>query len=149
MTPSARNNLMKISNPENDNRKLNLTPLIDVVFLLLIFFMVSTTFEKQAKLKIELPEASAQAGVAEAQELVIAISQKGVFFVNNNELVNAKPQSLQNALQKIAEDARDMPVIIKADANVAHKHVVMAMDVLGNMGFAKVSMATTQPVDAQ
>lgn len=140
---------MRISNPENDNRKLNLTPLIDVVFLLLIFFMVSTTFEKQAKLKIELPEASAKAAPSEAQELVISISQKGVFFVNNNELVNAKPQSLKNALEKITEDARDMPVIIKADANVAHKHVVMAMDVLGNMGFAKVSMATTQAKEAQ
>ena len=140
---------MRISNPENDNRKLNLTPLIDVVFLLLIFFMVSTTFEKQAKLKIELPEASAKAAASEAQELVIAISQKGVFFVNNNELVNAKPKALQNALQNIAEDARDMPVIIKADANVAHKHVVMAMDVLGNMGFAKVSMATTQAKEVQ
>lgn len=140
---------MKISNQENDNRKLNLTPLIDVVFLLLIFFMVSTTFEKQAKLKIELPEASAKPAPSEAKELVISISQKGVFFVNNNELVNVKPQSLQNALQKIAEDVRDMPVIIKADANVAHKHVVMAMDVLGNMGFAKVSMATTQSSEAQ
>lgn len=140
---------MKLSNSENENRKLNLTPLIDVVFLLLIFFMVSTTFEKQAKLKIELPEASANPAPSEAHELVIAISQKGVFFVNNNELVNAKPQSLKNALQKLAEDARDLPVIIKADANVAHKHVVMAMDVLGNMGFAKVSMATTQTKDVQ
>lgn len=140
---------MRISKPENENRKLNLTPLIDVVFLLLIFFMVSTTFEKQAKLKIELPEASANPAPASAHELVIAISQKGVFFVNNNELVNAKPQSLQNALQKLAEDARDMPVIIKADANVAHKHVVMAMDVLGNMGFEKVSMATTQSKEVQ
>lgn len=135
---------MKISSSQPEGNKLNLTPLIDVVFLLLIFFMVSTTFEKQAKLKIELPEASSEPSVSEQQDLVISISQKGVFFVNNNELVNAQSQSLQNALQNIVSDARDMPVIIKADANVAHKHVVMAMDVLGNMGFEKVSMATTQ-----
>ncbi len=140
---------MKISNPQNDNRKLNLTPLIDVVFLLLIFFMVSTTFEKQAKLKIELPEASANPVTSQSEDLVISISQKGVFFVNNNELVNAQSQTLTKALQNIAKDARDMPVIIRADANVAHKHVVMAMDVLGNMGFQTVSMATTQPSSNQ
>ncbi|TDR22330.1 ExbD/TolR family protein [Marinicella litoralis] len=140
---------MRISNQDNENRKLNLTPLIDVVFLLLIFFMVSTTFEKQAKLKIELPEASANPVTSAAQDLVISISQKGVFFVNNNELINAQNHTLKNALQKIVEDARDMPVIIKADANAAHKHVIMAMDVLGNMGFEKVSMATTQISDKQ
>ncbi len=140
---------MKISNQDNENRKLNLTPLIDVVFLLLIFFMVSTTFEKQAKLKIELPEASANPVRSEGEELIISISQKGVFFVNNNELVNAQHNSLKNALQKIAEDARDLPVTIKADANAAHKHIIMAMDVLGNMGFEKVSMATTQLSDSQ
>ena len=135
---------MKISSQQPENRKLNLTPLIDVVFLLLIFFMVSTTFEKQAKLKIELPEASAKPVASEQQDLIISISEKGVFFVNNNELINAQSQSLKNALQQIVKDSRDMPVIIRADANVAHKHVIMAMDVLGNMGFEKVSMATTQ-----
>lgn len=140
---------MKISNQQNDNSKLNLTPLIDVVFLLLIFFMVSTTFEKQAKLKIELPEASASASPSEATELVISISQKGVFFINNNELINVQRQGLQNALQAITNDARDMPVMIRADANAAHKYVVMAMDVLGDMGFQTISMATTEPSETQ
>lgn len=149
MMPSAKNKRMKISNQDNENRKLNLTPLIDVVFLLLIFFMVSTTFEKQAKLKIELPEASTNPVASEGQDLVISISHKGVFFVNNNELVNAQNHSLKNALQKIAKDDRSVSVIIKADANAAHKHVVMVMDVLGNMGFQKVSMATTQASDNQ
>lgn len=140
---------MKISSQQAENRKLNLTPLIDVVFLLLIFFMVSTTFEKQAKLKIELPEASVTPAISKQQDLVISISQKGVFFVNNNELINAQTKSLKNALQQIVKDSRDMPVIIRADANAAHKYVVMAMDVLGNMGFEKVSMATTQASDSQ
>ena len=140
---------MKISSQDNENRKLNLTPLIDVVFLLLIFFMVSTTFEKQAKLKIELPEASAKVSAADAPELVISISQKGVFFVNSNELVNVQPQVLQNAIQAIVNDDRDRQVVIRADANAAHKHVILAMDVLGNMGFQKVSMATTESSDSQ
>lgn len=140
---------MKLSTQQAEKSKLNLTPLIDVVFLLLIFFMVSTTFEKQAKLKIELPEASSKPSTSEQQDLVISISQKGVFFVNNNELINAQTQSLKNTLSQIVKDSRDMPVIIRADANAAHKHVVMAMDVLGNMGFSKVSMATTQASDSK
>lgn len=136
---------MKFSNPDNERRSLNLTPLIDVVFLLLIFFMVSTTFEKQSKLKIELPEASPKAQVSSQQELIISISQNGAFYVNNNEIPNAQVDNLTRALNAIARDQRDMPVTIKADANVAHKHVVLAMDVLGNMGFESVSMATTRP----
>ena len=140
---------MRITSQQPENRKLNLTPLIDVVFLLLIFFMVSTTFEKQAKLKIELPEASVNPVESVQEDLVISISQKGVFFVNNNELINAQSQSLKNTLEQIVNDSRDMPVIIRADANVAHKHVIMAMDVLGNMGFSKVSMATTQTSESQ
>jgi len=140
---------MKFTNQQTEGNKLNLTPLIDVVFLLLIFFMVSTTFENQAKLKIELPEATIKSQPSEQQDLVISISQKGVFFVNNNELVNAQRQNLSNALINVVKDDRSMPVIIRADANVAHKHVVMAMDVLGNLGFEKVSMATTQTSDSQ
>jgi len=140
---------MKFTNQQTEGNKLNLTPLIDVVFLLLIFFMVSTTFEKQAKLKIELPEATIKSQPSEQHDLVISISQKGVFFVNNNELVNAQRQNLSNALINVVKDDRSMPVIIRADANVAHKHVVMAMDVLGNLGFEKVSMATTQTSDSQ
>ncbi|WP_154223103.1 ExbD/TolR family protein [Marinicella rhabdoformis] len=135
---------MKISSSESERRNLNLTPLIDVVFLLLIFFMVSTTFEKQSKLKIELPEASADAVASVQEDLVISISKNGAFYVNNNEVPNAQTANLTKALRAIAKDDRDMPVILKADANVAHKHVVLAMDVLGNMGFSAVSMATTK-----
>lgn len=135
---------MKISSSESERRNLNLTPLIDVVFLLLIFFMVSTTFEKQSKLKIELPEASADAVASVQDDLIISISKNGAFYVNNNEVPNAQSANLTKALRAIAKENRDMPVILKADANVAHKHVVLAMDVLGNMGFSTVSMATTK-----
>mgnify|MGYP000518918156 CR=1 FL=1 len=135
---------MKISSSETERRNLNLTPLIDVVFLLLIFFMVSTTFEKQSKLKIELPEASQDAVASAQQELTLSISQNGAFYVNNNEVPNAQVISLTQAFRAVSNDKLDMPVTIKADANVAHKHVVMAMDVLGTMGFTTVSMATTK-----
>jgi len=140
---------MKISSDQTDNRKLNMTPLIDVVFLLLIFFMVSTTFEKQSKLKIELPEASVDPVTQVAEELIVSVTQKGVMYVNNTELINAQAETLKKALNAVVSDARDMSVIIRADANTAHKHVVTVMDVLGRMGFNKVTMATTQATDSK
>ena len=135
---------MKILNNDSQRRSLNLTPLIDVVFLLLIFFMVTTTFEKQAKLKIELPEAEIEPVATQTENLTISLSKNGEVFINNTELPNNERQSIVNALQNVANEDREMQVIIRADANVAHKFVVRIMDVLGSMGFSKVSMATTE-----
>jgi len=138
---------MKFSNTDNQPSRLNLTSLIDVVFLLLIFFMVSTTFEKQAKLKIELPEASQQSGQPESQNLTITINAKGTFYINNNELVNVKSAALKQSLIKVAGENRDLKVIVRADANAAHKHIVMALDVLGQLGFSAISIATTETTE--
>ncbi len=138
---------MKFSKTDDQPSRLNLTSLIDVVFLLLIFFMVTTTFEKQAKLKIELPEASQESNQAESQDLTITINAKGVFYINNNELVNVKSGALKQSLIKVAGDNRTLKVIIRADANAAHKYVVMALDVLGQLGFASISIATTETTE--
>ncbi len=134
---------MKFATEETNPSRLNLTSLIDVVFLLLIFFMVSTTFEKQAKLKIELPEASQQAAAGESQNLTITINAKGTFYINDQELSNQDAQALRKQLQKEAGDNRDMKVLVKADANAAHKYVVTVLDVLGQMGFTGIAIATT------
>lgn len=135
---------MKFATEETNPSRLNLTSLIDVVFLLLIFFMVSTTFEKQAKLKIELPEASQQAAAGESQNLTITINAKGTFYINDQELSNQDAQALRKQLQKEAGDNRDMKVLVKADANAAHKYVVTVLDVLGQMGFTGIAIATTE-----
>lgn len=135
---------MKFATEETNPSRLNLTSLIDVVFLLLIFFMVSTTFEKQAKLKIELPEASQQAAASESQNLTITINAKGTFYINDQELSNQDAQALRKQLQKEAGDNRDMKVLVKADANAAHKYVVTVLDVLGQMGFTGIAIATTE-----
>lgn len=138
---------MKILNNNSERRSLNLTPLIDVVFLLLIFFMVTTTFEKQSKLKIELPEADIKPTTAQTENLTISISQKGEIFINNNQLVNTNRQNIINVLQSTVQENRELPVVIRADANVPHKYVVRVLDVLGTMSFEQVSMATTELSD--
>ncbi len=134
---------MKFSNESKKGPKLNMTSLIDVVFLLLIFFMVTTTFEKQAKLKIQLPEATQEIHNQSPSQIVISISQKGSIYLNNNELLNSQYTNIAAGLKRLLKGDEKPPVVIRADANAAHKHVVTVMDVLADMGFVSVSIATT------
>ena len=103
---------MKFTDENKLGPKLNMTSLIDVVFLLLIFFMVTTTFEKQAKLKIELPEATEKIQTNAKEQIVISISQKGGIYLNNNELLNSQYDSIANGLKVMLGDGEKPPVII-------------------------------------
>ncbi len=134
---------MRLSDSASDEPDINLAPLIDVVFLLLIFFMVTTTFERQARLRIALPEASEEPSSVEPERLEIAISEDGRFFVNNNEVVNRGLATLKLAIERAAGDDRDMPLVIRADAKTPHQAVVMAMDAVNQLGFVNLSIATT------
>lgn len=135
---------MKFSNESKKGPKLNMTSLIDVVFLLLIFFMVTTTFEKQAKLKIQLPEATEKVQNQAQSQIIISISQKGAIYLNNNELLNSQYSSIASGLKRMVDGDENKPsIVIRADANAAHKYVVTVMDVLADMGFTSVSIATT------
>lgn len=134
---------MKFTEDNKQGPRLNMTSLIDVVFLLLIFFMVTTTFEKQAKLKIQLPEATEKTQSASQEQIVVSISQKGSIYLNNNELINSQYDVVANGLKGMIEDGQTPPVVIRADANAAHKHVVTVMDALADLGFTSVSIATT------
>jgi biopolymer transport protein ExbD len=128
------------SRPEPD---VNLTPLIDVVFLLLIFFMVSTSFVKQSQITIRLPEAESTAMVEEPPEQIdIMITEQGTYLVNGRELINNRPETIRNALQRVSGGNTDLPLTISADANARHQHVVTAMDVAGRLGFVRISIAT-------
>lgn len=123
--------------------EVNLTSLIDVVFLLLIFFMVSTSFVKQAQISIQLPEADSQAVIEEVPlQLEIMITEQGTYLVNGRELVNNRAETIRNALQKLSAGDTSLPLTISADANARHQHVVTAMDVAGRLGFTKISIAT-------
>ncbi|MDH5393167.1 MAG: biopolymer transporter ExbD [Gammaproteobacteria bacterium] len=135
---------MNLKPDREDNVELNLTPLIDVVFLLLIFFMVSTTFEKQAKLKIQLPDSTAQAEVQNDKSIVIGIDAKGHYFINDRQLVNTSLDTLKTALKQVSSGKTDMLVILRADAKTPHQSVVTAMDAASQLGLVKLSIATLQ-----
>ena len=132
-------------NPEEDV-DINLTPLIDVVFLLLIFFMVSTTFDTTSQLKIKLPEASRSQVAQAPQKINLLIDARGNFYVNSRELTNSKSATLKAALERIMADGK-LPIVIQSDAASPVQSLVTAMDVVGQLGLPQVSIATTRPIE--
>lgn len=134
------------SHSSEEEASINLTPLIDVVFLLLIFFMVSTTFDTTSELKIRLPEASQDKVIEKPRTLNILIDAKGRFFLNSRELSSQKSDALMAALQRVLQGA-DRPVVIQSDAESPVQSLVTAMDVVGRLGLTQVSIATTRPIE--
>ncbi len=129
---------------KEESVEVNLTPLIDVVFLLLIFFMVSTTFDKHAKLKVTLPEASTKSAHQQVDPLVLSIDAKGNYFLNERQVVNQKLKTLKQAIQKTMGDDKDMAIVLRADANTPHQFVVRAMDAASQLGLTQLSIATVE-----
>jgi len=123
---------------------VNLTSLIDVVFLLLIFFMVSTTFDRHAKLKVELPEASAKTEQQIEEPVVLSIDVKGNYFINDRQVVNTQLETLKIALQKTIADKKDVSLVLRADAKTPHQSVVRAMDAASQLGLTRLSIATIE-----
>jgi len=121
---------------------VDLTPLIDVVFLLLIFFMVSTTFTKESHLEIDLPQSSAEPAKPAVKEIEVVVNAEGEYMVNDRRLVNNQEETLKKAIQKLSNGDNKIPFIITADAKTAHEFVVRVMDVAGQLGFAQLSITT-------
>lgn len=130
---------------EREELGINLTPLIDVVFLLLIFFMVSTTFRKEADLNIDLPSASPTPVTTEQERLTVAVDKTGRYFLNDQPLADTSVETLKAALLAAAGDNRRLPFIIRADATTPHQAVVTVMDTAGQLGFRRLSIATVPP----
>lgn len=136
---------------DEDEVQINLTPLIDIVFLLLIFFMVSTTFTRESQLKIQLPEARGeQATQQKIPQLVIEISSLGVYAVKGpqdqaaRQVLNTSPQALERVIRTAGEnqDKDKMIVIIRADKQTPHEAVVRALSVAGQLGLKRITFAT-------
>jgi len=136
---------VKFRRQNRDEEGVNLTPLIDVVFLLLIFFMVSTTFTKETHLTLDLPEATGEPSSDLPDQLEIVISVDGSYSLNGKALVNNKIETLMSGIQKLSEGNTKLPLIVTADAKTPHQAVVQAMDAAGQLGFSHLSITTRQP----
>ncbi len=131
---------------------INLAPLIDVVFLLLIFFMVTTTFKDEVGIKIQLPEAQS-GGTVEKQALTLVIDASGLFYINDRQVVDTHPETLRKALGEAIGQVRqssgdwspgELPLVLMADAQTPHQAVMTALDVASQLGLTRFSFAATQ-----
>ena len=124
---------------------IDLTSLIDVVFLLLLFFMVSTTFERPAALKIKLPEASSmEAATDRPDRLELVIDAKGRLYLNDQQLVDGRVETIKAAFTQQAGTNRSLPLLLRADRETPHHFVVTAMDAAAQLGFVNLSIATNR-----
>ncbi len=132
---------MKFRHQRPEEVSVNITPLIDVVFILLIFFMISTTFKKESHIELSLPKASSELAQNEQEKIEIIIGAQGAYAVNGMALLNNDVGTLKRAINKVSTDTQ-LRVIISADAQAPHQAVVSAMDVAGQLGFSRLSITT-------
>jgi len=135
---------VNIGSGRKEELDVNITPLIDVVFLLLIFFMVSTTFERESEIEIVLPQAAANAVPAEDAALEVTIDAEGTFYVNGKRVINTKIETLKKAMKQAAGDRKEPPIILSADAQTPHQAVITVMDAARQLGFVHLNFATVK-----
>jgi biopolymer transport protein ExbD len=131
---------------QDDTPDINLIPLIDVVLCLLIFFVVTTTFDARSVLKLELPRADGQPAESQTRALSVLVNAQGRYFVGDREVLRTDLESLKQSLRDVAGDDRNRPVLLRADARTQHQAVVTALDAIGQLGFHRVAIATAPEV---
>jgi len=141
---------MNLKPRAKEDPEVNLISLIDVVLMLVVFFMLSSTFIEEGRVRIRLPEASSVPVTRERSEpIVVAVTQQGRYIVNGRELINSSAETLRAALVREAGTDRSMRVTVRADARATHQSVITAMDVLGRLGFSEIAIATVKEGTAE
>lgn len=125
-----------------DEPEINLVPLIDVILVLIIFFVITTTFDARSTLQLQLPNASADTATTEAAVLSLLINAEGRYFVGDREVLRTDLDALKQVLLEEGGEDRARPVLLRADARTPHQAVVTALDALGQLGFRRISIAT-------
>jgi len=134
---------------QKDTLDVNITPLIDVVFLLLIFFMVSTTFERESEIEIMLPQSSSTNKVTDDFVMEVSVDAEGTYYINGKRVINTKLETLMKAMKEVAGDRKDPPIILSADAKTPHQAVITVMDAAARLGFIHLNFATTRTTEEQ
>ncbi|HEX2666738.1 MAG TPA: biopolymer transporter ExbD [Gammaproteobacteria bacterium] len=127
-----------------EDPELNLISLVDVVLMMLVFFMMTTHFIQSTSVNVELPSAGVPPVYTEAQGIEITVDAEGRYFVDQKPVPGSGAASLREALLAAAGDKRDQPIILRADARATHQSVVTVMDVAGALGFAQLQILTTE-----
>ncbi|MGH8259636.1 MAG: ExbD/TolR family protein [Steroidobacteraceae bacterium] len=128
-----------------EDPEINLVSLIDVVLMMVVFFMLSSSLTPEGRIHIQLPQASSvPVAPPKSDPLIVTVTQQGSYLVNGRELINSSPETLRAALLRAAGSSRNGAVTLRADARSTHQAVVTAMDVLGRLGFIEITIATIQ-----
>ena len=140
---------MRLQSRSRDEPEINVISLVDVLLVLVLFFMVSTSFLRETEISLQLPEATTDKNIEVPREaLEITVTQSGSYLVNGRELVNNERRTLRAAIERVIGAKRDIPVLIRADAAATHQAVITAIDVAGQLGFVKYKIATVTPPEA-
>lgn len=137
---------MKFQRKKREKVDITLISLIDVLFVLLLFFMVSTTFNRHTQVKIKLPEANTAEAEANPKMVTLVIDADGVYYLAGedglpHQLVNQQKETLEQELRKLAVQAKDLPFIINADGKTPHQAVITALEAAGDAGFSHITFA--------
>ena len=136
---------MNFRRKEVEELDVNITPLIDVVFLLLIFFMVSTTFDHQSELSIDLPQASGKISEIQNKVLDIAIDASGEYYLNSKKMSDAKIETLIKEIKLAISKVKEPKIIISADKNTPHQAVMSVMDAARRLNITHLTFAAVKP----
>ena len=117
-------------------------PLIDVLLVVIIFLMVTTTFAKLSEVKINLPIAEKNQVNEETAPIRVEITEDGHYFINDEPLVSTEIESIANVLRELAQDKQDTQVVISADANARHQSIINLMEAARKAMLSKVAFAT-------
>ena len=128
-----------------DDPEINFIPLIDVLLVILIFLMVTTTYQRIAELQITLPEASADPAKDRPKEINVGIDAQGRYVIEKTMFTYTTVNAMSDLLKRIAGDAKDPVIIINADAQATHQSVVHVMEAARQAGFLHITFATQSP----
>lgn len=141
---------MNLRPRRHEEPEINLVSLIDVVLMLVVFFMISSQFIDEGRVRIKLPQAQGAPGAkTQSEPLVVAVAQTGSYSVNSKDLINSSPDTLRAAIIKEAGKDRSQRVTVRADGRATHQSVITAMDVLGKLGFTEINIATVKDEPAR
>lgn len=129
----------------DDEPEINLVPLIDVILVLIIFFVVTATFDARSVLKLDLPRATGEQAENTEQALIVLVNAEGRYFVGDREVLRDDLESLKNTIAEVAGSDRDRQVMLRADARTPYQAVVTVYEALGQLGFRRIMSATAPP----
>ena len=140
---------MNLKPRKHDEVDITLISFIDVVLVLVVFFMLSSQFIDEGRVKVRLPSAAGAPQAPQKQEpIIVAVTQSGSYSVNDKELINSSPETLRGALIKVAGQDRTARITLRADGRATHQSVITALDVLGRLGFSEINIATVKEAPA-